>query len=234
MNIITAMLLIFTSEESAFYLLCSICEVILPGSYSRALIGAQIDQSIFEGTPNNPTAVVADFSRSASSPEMLNTRLPDVAAHLKKTGAPLSAITLPWAISLFIGYLPLKAVLRIMDSFFLRGIETLIQASLSILYLAKDKILASNDGYIVATILKDCMWIDPERLLKTMFGKFHDIQLHSAEQLRRQHRIAAIMDLQKSNRHSQIGDLEERTKCAHQYRSCSKPALSSPLCHQFP
>jgi hypothetical protein len=49
MNIVVATLLLFTSEESAFYLLCSICEVILPGSYSRALIGAQIDQTIFEG-----------------------------------------------------------------------------------------------------------------------------------------------------------------------------------------
>jgi hypothetical protein len=159
---------------------------------------------------------------------MLNTRLPDLAAHLKKTNTPLSAITLPWAISLFVGYLPLRAVLRILDWFFLRGIETLIQASLSVLYLSKEKIMAHEDGYIIATILKDCMWINPDKLLQTMFTVFGDIQLHDVEILRRQHRIQAIVDLQKSNRHSQISDLEERTKCTNVF--CGFRIFSYLIC----
>jgi len=35
-------------EEGAFWTLCSICEELVPDYYTKALIGAVIDQSVFE------------------------------------------------------------------------------------------------------------------------------------------------------------------------------------------
>lgn len=48
MNIITALLLLYLSEEATFYLLCMLCEVLMPRSYNKAMVGAIIDQNVFE------------------------------------------------------------------------------------------------------------------------------------------------------------------------------------------
>src|SRR4051794_35650339 len=100
MNIVAALLLLYMTEEAVFYVLCIIADVTLVGSYSRGMLGAMVDQRIFE-----------DFMRK---------RLPTVILHLEEKNVPLSAITMPWFMTLFIGYLPLRATLRIMDLFFLR------------------------------------------------------------------------------------------------------------------
>ena len=58
-NIVCALLLLFLPEEQAFFLLCVICEQLIPGTVStlddhkgywaKAMIGSIVDQRIFEG-----------------------------------------------------------------------------------------------------------------------------------------------------------------------------------------
>jgi len=47
MNIVTAMLLLYMSEEEAFWTLTAICEDISPDYYSKQLLGSIVDQQIF-------------------------------------------------------------------------------------------------------------------------------------------------------------------------------------------
>ncbi len=84
----TALLLLFCSEEQAFYILCSICELLVPDYYIKAMIGSIVDQRIFEG--------------------LMQERVPHITEHLEELDLPLQLISLPWFLCLFIGYVPLE------------------------------------------------------------------------------------------------------------------------------
>lgn len=133
MNIITAALLIYMSEEQAFWCLSHICEELLPGYYSKTMFGTLLDQKAFE--------------------ELVQKHMPKLWDHLCKNDIQLSVISLPWFLSLFVNTMPLVFAFRILDIFFLEGPKVLFQIAMAILELNSEALFeASDDGQVMDTV----------------------------------------------------------------------------------
>lgn len=135
MNIVAAALLIYQSEEQAFWCLSQVCDVMLPGYYSKTMYGTLLDQKVFEALVKKTMPILWD--------------------HLCKNDVQLSVVSLPWFLSLFINSMPLVFAFRIMDVFFLEGPKTLFQVALAILRVNGEKLLDATDDGLVIQILKE-------------------------------------------------------------------------------
>lgn len=134
MNIVAAALLIYMSEEQAFWCLSTVCDTMLPGYYSKTMYGTLLDQKVFEA--------------------IVQKTMPTLWDHLAKSDMQLSVVTLPWFMSLFINSMPLTFAFRIMDVFFLEGPKTLFQVGLAILKINSEALLEANDDGAVLSVLK--------------------------------------------------------------------------------
>jgi TBC1 domain family member 8/9 len=125
MNIVTSVLLLFLDEEQAFWLLCTICERLLPNYYSNTMFAAIIDQKVFEVLAQN--------------------YMPTLMRKFEETSLQLSIVTLPWFLTLFINSMPLIHAFRVLDLFFLDGVKILFQLSLATLYINANQLLELSD-----------------------------------------------------------------------------------------
>eukprot|EP01083_Nonionella_stella_P046914 125622_1 len=129
MNFIAALLLRFMSEEDAFWMLAHVVEQLtrVGGDtfyFQRDLRGARID-----------TCVLID---------LLNRRLPRVAAHMRTLGFSIQPITVNWLLCLFMNSVPLEATLRIWDIVFTSGVKIIFRAALAIIYMHSKRILSAT------------------------------------------------------------------------------------------
>ncbi|XP_053520657.1 TBC1 domain family member 8 isoform X2 [Artibeus jamaicensis] len=126
MNILTSVLLLYAKEEEAFWLLVAVCERMLPDYFNHRVIGAQVDQSVFE--------------------ELVKEHLPELAEHLNDPSA-LASISLSWFLTLFLSIMPLESAVNIVDCFFYDGIKAIFQLGLAVLdACAKDLCSSRDDG----------------------------------------------------------------------------------------
>ncbi|CAL9689744.1 unnamed protein product [Knipowitschia caucasica] len=112
MNILASVLLLYAREEEAFWLLVCVCERMLPDYFNRRVIGAQVDQSVFE--------------------ELIRERLPELADHFPDLSS-LSSVSLSWFLTLFLSVLPFNCAVRVVDCFFYSGIRAIFQLGLAVL-----------------------------------------------------------------------------------------------------
>ncbi|XP_049449623.1 TBC1 domain family member 8 isoform X1 [Epinephelus fuscoguttatus] len=124
MNILASVLLLYAKEEEAFWLLVAVCERMLPDYFNRRVIGAQVDQSVFE--------------------ELIRERLPELAEHVPDLST-LSSVSLSWFLTLFLSVLPFHSAVCVVDCFFFHGIKAIFQLGLAVLEANAAQLSASTD-----------------------------------------------------------------------------------------
>lgn len=135
MNIVVAGLLIFMTEEQAFWCLSSLCDIYVPGYYSKTMYGTLLDQKVFEA--------------------FVEEKMPVLWRHIVEHDIQLSVVSLPWFLSLFFTSMPLEFAFRIMDIFFMNGSQTLFQVALAVLKVNGDDLLQTEDDGMFIAILKN-------------------------------------------------------------------------------
>ena len=141
LNFIAGLLLLFLDEdeEKAFILLNIVSNTHLPGTHGVALEGANIDIAVLmlciKDTMPAVWAKIDDKGGTVlGGPAAQSLRLPTV-----------SLATTAWFMSLFVGTLPIEAVLRVWDCLFFEGSKTLFRIALAIFKHSEPSILALQD-----------------------------------------------------------------------------------------
>uniref|UniRef100_A0A673B2L9 TBC1 domain family member 8 n=1 Tax=Sphaeramia orbicularis TaxID=375764 RepID=A0A673B2L9_9TELE len=185
MNILASVLLLYAKEEEAFWLLVAVCERMLPDYFNRRVIGAQVDQSVFE--------------------ELIRERLPELAENVPDISA-LSSVSLSWFLTLFLSVLPFQSAVCVVDSFFFHGIKAIFQLGLAVLEANAAQLSSSTDDGQALMILTryteelssshtDTPAVNPTNitdLLNESCEKFGDLTVRQIERLRCRHRIQVL------------------------------------------
>ena len=145
MNFLTAILLLHTDEEKAFWILAAIIEDILPTDYySSTMLGCRVDQHVL-------TSYLAYC-------------LPRVHEHFQSMGAMIDPITCHWFLCLFVNSFPLETTLRIWDAILYEGSEVLVRTAATIIKVHERNLLATTSYSTVYAILKTPLNISAEDL----------------------------------------------------------------------
>lgn len=135
MNIVTAAMLIFMSEEQTFWCLNVLCDKIIPGYYSKTMYGVLLDQKVFEA--------------------LIHKTMPLIAEHCEQQDIQLSIVSLPWFLSFFLNSMPLIYGFRVVDMMLLHGSRVLFQVSLGVLRVNGEKLLACEDDGESIAVFKE-------------------------------------------------------------------------------
>ncbi|KAK1903252.1 hypothetical protein KUDE01_006209, partial [Dissostichus eleginoides] len=196
MNILASVLLLYAKEEEAFWLLVAVCELMLPDYFNRRVIGAQVDQSVFE--------------------ELIRERLPELAEHVPDLST-LSSVSLSWFLTLFLSVLPFHSAVCVVDCFFFHGIKAIFQLGLAALDANAEALSACTDDGQALMILSS--FLEQETcsseadipavrntnitdLINVSYQKFGDLTVRQIERLRCRHRILVLQaheDITKEN-----------------------------------
>lgn len=148
MSYIAGMLLMNMNEEDAFWMLVSLFErpKYLSGYFDSSLSKVHRHSQVFE--------------------RFLRQKMPKLYTHLKSNGIdPLLYIT-PWFMALFTSLPCWDSVLTIWDLLLLDGISVIFQASLAILNVLSDNLLAVNDMSLMLPML---LRVPSQRIKRQVF-----------------------------------------------------------------
>uniref|UniRef100_A0A8B9H1Z8 TBC1 domain family member 8 n=1 Tax=Astyanax mexicanus TaxID=7994 RepID=A0A8B9H1Z8_ASTMX len=198
MNILASVLLLYTREEEAFWLLVTVCERMLPDYFNHRVIGAQVDQSVFE--------------------ELIRERLPSLSESVPDL-SPLASVSLTWFLTLFLSVLPFRSALHVLDCFFYHGIKAVFQLGLAVLDAnAAELSTSTDDGQALMTLTRYsdkkkielcnpacvcvCVFVgsfleqvrDDDEPCVCAEEKFGDLTVRQLEKMRSRHRIHVLQN----------------------------------------
>ncbi|ORZ40357.1 rab-GTPase-TBC domain-domain-containing protein [Catenaria anguillulae PL171] len=204
MNLIVSALLIYMSEEQAFWTIAVLCERTLPGYYTTTMVGAQVDSHVFE--------------------TLIEKYLPAIGEHVKKHDIQLSVACLSWFLSLFINTFPLYHAFRVLDCFFLDGPRVLFQVALAILKLNSEAILKVQDDGMLLHVFKTYISSldDPvgangkatkfDQLLFTALRDFRVVTTEMIVEARKAHQLKVVHGIENYKKRSVIRNLRDSSK----------------------
>ncbi|RKP00542.1 hypothetical protein CXG81DRAFT_13114, partial [Caulochytrium protostelioides] len=186
MNMVASVLLIYLTEEQAFWLLTVLCERMLPGYYSVNMVGAMIDNKVFES--------------------LLEETMPPMYEYLvNQCQIQLSVATIPWLLSLFISACSLTYSLRILDCFFLEGPKIIFQIALAVFKLNAEQILnhCHDDGELMNLLKHFFARLDQpahkgsnrslfNSLMTTAYQDFRGVTTDLIVSLRKKHQLRVV------------------------------------------
>uniref|UniRef100_A0A674NPD0 TBC1 domain family member 9B n=1 Tax=Takifugu rubripes TaxID=31033 RepID=A0A674NPD0_TAKRU len=211
MNIVTSVLLLYCPEEDAFWLLVALCERMLPDYYNTRVVGALVDQGVFE-----------DLTRAS---------LPLLYEHMQDLGV-ISTISLSWFLTLFLSVMPFDSAVILVDCFFYEGIKVIFQVALAVLHANMDALLSCSDEGEAMTILGRYLdnvvnkqtaappiphlharltsgedppaEIDIFSLIKSSYERFGSLHSDVIEQMRFKQRLKVIQSLEDTAKRSVV------------------------------
>lgn len=210
MNIVTAALLIYMSEEQAFFVLSTLCDRLIPGYYSTTMYGTLLDQRVFES--------------------LVEKTMPILWEHLVKADVQLSVVSLPWFLSLYINSMPLVFAFRVLDVFFLEGPKVLFQIGLAILRINGEELLdATDDGAFISILKSYFGHLDEsahpraeseklravtrfQELMVVAFKEFSGITSATVQEQRAKHKDAVMSSIESFAKRTQLRNLGAESK----------------------
>lgn len=175
MNIVCSVLLLYASEEEAFWLLVALCERLLPDYYNKKVIGALVDQNVLD--------------------ELVKDHMPELHRKLEPLGV-LSMISLSWFLTIFLSVMSFESALNIVDSFFYDGARVVFQVALEILAANQADLLKARDDSEAMTVLsgyiENIRQSDVTNLIRDSYTKYGGLNEETIEKLRFKHRMKLI------------------------------------------
>ncbi|XP_013920748.1 PREDICTED: TBC1 domain family member 9 isoform X1 [Thamnophis sirtalis] len=218
MNIVTSVLLLYAKEEEAFWLLVALCERMLPDYYNTRVVGALVDQGVFE--------------------ELARDYIPQLYDCMQDLGV-ISTISLSWFLTLFLSVMPFESAVVVVDCFFYEGIKVIFQLALAVLDANVEKLLNCKDDGEAMTVLgryldsvsnKDSTLppiphlhsllsddigpypeVDIFRLIRTSYEKFGTIRADLIEQMRFKQRLKVIQTLEDTTKRNVVRTIVTET-----------------------
>uniref|UniRef100_A0AAR2IVQ0 TBC1 domain family member 8B n=1 Tax=Pygocentrus nattereri TaxID=42514 RepID=A0AAR2IVQ0_PYGNA len=210
MNILTSVLLLYAKEEEAFWLLVAVCERMLPDYFNRRIIGALVDQAVFE--------------------ELIRDHLTALTDHMTDLSF-FSSVSLSWFLTLFISVLPIESAVNVVDCFFFDGIRAVLQLALAVLHYNMDSLLCCHDDAEAVTILnrffdsvtnkdsplpatvqqasapanhKPAQSVDISDLIREAYERFGDIRWEEVESMRKRNKLYVIQTLEETTKQNVV------------------------------
>nr|XP_015094447.1 TBC1 domain family member 2A isoform X4 [Vicugna pacos]XP_015094449.1 TBC1 domain family member 2A isoform X4 [Vicugna pacos] len=192
-------LLVLDEEESAFWCLVAIVEVIMPADYySKTLLASQVDQRVLQ--------------------DLLSEKLPRLMAHLGQHRVDLSFITFNWFLVVFADSLISNILFQVWDAFLYEGTKVVFRYALAIFKYNEEAILRLQDGLEIYQYLRffTKTICNSQKLMNIAFNDMNPFPMKQLWQLRTAHR---------ERLEAELHELEQFKAEYLETRTCQGPAV---------
>nr|CAD7441928.1 unnamed protein product [Timema bartmani] len=189
MNIVASVLLIYSSEEEAFWQLATLCESLLPDYYNTRVVGALVDQGVLD--------------------DLTSEHLPHLHARLDELGM-IRMISLSWFLTIFLSILPSTGMPDALACWY--------QVALTVLEFNQEKLLSCREEGEGMQLLSDYLEgvyneenpyssrskdgeqtkksISVQKLLYEAYSKYGMLSAGAIERLRLKYRLRVVQQLE--------------------------------------